>query len=56
VIQAMTGLLTNFIQEYLDQTPVSHLDFVMAKEGEASQLHSLSGYARALKESIRTNR
>jgi transcription initiation factor TFIIH subunit 2 len=54
LIQAVTRLLTDFIQEYFDQNPVSHLGFVMAKEGEASQLHSLSGNARALKEAIQS--
>jgi Ssl1-like len=39
VIRAMTGLLTDFLQEYLDQAPVSHLAVFMAKEGEAIQLH-----------------
>jgi transcription initiation factor TFIIH subunit 2 len=54
VIQAITRLLVDFIQEYFDQNPVSHLGFVMAKEGEATQLHCLSGNSRALKEAVQS--
>lgn len=34
----------DFVQQYFDQNPVSHLGLVSMKHGEATQLRALSGY------------
>lgn len=53
-IQAVTRILMDFVQEYFDQNPVSHIGLVLVKQGEATQLHGLSGNIKSLKISIQS--
>ena len=48
-IDVMTTLLADFVQEFYDQNPVSHLGFVLAKQGEAEILTQLSGNSKTHK-------
>jgi transcription initiation factor TFIIH subunit 2 len=45
-IDVITKVLTDFVQEYYDQNPVSHLGFILAKQGEAEILTQLSGNSK----------
>lgn len=45
-IEATIGVLKEFVQEYYDQNPLSHLGFVLIKNGEAEILTQLSGSAK----------
>ena len=48
-IGVVTRLLAEFVQEYYDQNPVSHLGFVLVKQGEAEILTQLSGSSKTHK-------
>lgn len=48
-IDIITQLLTNFVGEFYDQNPVSHLGFVLVKQGEAEILTQLSGSSKTHK-------
>jgi transcription initiation factor TFIIH subunit 2 len=44
-LDAVVNLLLDFVQEYYDQNPLSHLGFVLAQNGEAEILSPLSSSA-----------
>jgi transcription initiation factor TFIIH subunit 2 len=48
-IEAVIGVLQDFVQEYYDQNPLSHLGFVLIKNGEAEILTQISSSARTHK-------
>jgi transcription initiation factor TFIIH subunit 2 len=48
-IDVVTKVLSEFVQEFYDQNPVSHLGFVLVKQGEAEILTQLSGNSKAHK-------
>ena len=48
-IEVITKVLTDFVQEFYDQNPVSHLGFVLVKQGEAEILTQLSGNSKTHK-------
>jgi transcription initiation factor TFIIH subunit 2 len=48
-IEVVTKVLSDFVQEYYDQNPVSHLGFVIVKQGEAEILTQLSGNSKTHK-------
>lgn len=48
-ITVITKLLTEFVQEFFDQNPVSHLGLILVQQGEATQLQRLSGNSKQLK-------
>ena len=48
-IDATVQILQNFVQEYYDQNPLSHLGFVLLKNGEAEILTQLSSSSKAHK-------
>lgn len=48
-IDVVTKVLGDFVQEYFDQNPVSHLGFVVVKQGEAEILTQLSGSSKTHK-------
>jgi transcription initiation factor TFIIH subunit 2 len=48
-IDVVTNVLNDFVQEYYDQNPVSHLGFVLVKQGEAEILTQLSGSSKTHK-------
>jgi transcription initiation factor TFIIH subunit 2 len=48
-IDVVTKVLSDFVQEYYDQNPVSHLGFVIVKQGEAEILTQLSGNSKTHK-------
>jgi len=48
-IDVITRLLADFVQEFYDQNPVSHLGFVLAAKGEAEILTQLSGSSKTHK-------
>ena len=48
-IDVVTKVLIDFVQEFYDQNPVSHLGFVLVKQGEAEILTQLSGNSKTHK-------
>lgn len=46
-------LLLDFVQEFYDQNPLSHLGFVLVKHGEAEILSQLSGNSKTHKMALR---
>ena len=48
-IEAVIGVLQDFVQEYYDQNPLSHLGFVLIKNGEAEILTQISSSSRTHK-------
>lgn len=48
-IEAVIGILQEFVQEYYDQNPLSHLGFVLMKNGEAEILTQLSSSSKTHK-------
>ena len=48
-IDVATSLLQEFVQEYYDQNPLSHLGFVILKNGEAEVLTQLSSSSKTHK-------
>jgi transcription initiation factor TFIIH subunit 2 len=48
-IEVVSKVLSDFVQEYYDQNPVSHLGFVLVKQGEAEILTQLSGNSKTHK-------
>jgi transcription initiation factor TFIIH subunit 2 len=48
-IDAMVSMLQEFVQEYYDQNPLSHLGFVLLKNGEAEILTQLSSSSKTHK-------
>jgi transcription initiation factor TFIIH subunit 2 len=48
-IEAVIGVLHDFVQEYYDQNPLSHLGFVLMKNGEAEILTQLSSSSKTHK-------
>jgi len=48
-VDVVTRLLSEFVQEFYDQNPVSHLGFVLVKQGEAEILTQLSGSSKTHK-------
>jgi len=48
-IGAMIGVLQEFVQEYYDQNPLSHLGFILMKNGEAEILTQLSSSSKTHK-------
>lgn len=53
-IDVVTKVLSDFVQEYYDQNPVSHLGFVVVKQGEAEILTQLSGSSKTHKLSLQS--
>ena len=54
MLDAMVGVLTNFVQEYYDQNPLSHLGFVLLKNGEAEILSPLSSNSKTHKVALQS--
>ncbi len=48
-IESVIGVLQEFVQEYYDQNPLSHLGFVIMKNGEAEILTQLSSSSKTHK-------
>jgi transcription initiation factor TFIIH subunit 2 len=48
-IEAVIGVLQDFVQEYYDQNPLSHLGFIIIKNGEAEILTQLSSSSKTHK-------
>lgn len=48
------NMLIDFVQEYFDQNPLSHLGFIILRDGEAEMLSQLSSNSRAHKVALQS--
>jgi transcription initiation factor TFIIH subunit 2 len=49
IVEVITKMLSEFVSGFFDENPVSHLGFVVVKQGEAEILSQLSGSSKAHK-------